>query len=72
MKKSQRTTIYESLKGYCTFSLSRPEDYIEITEWTNAEGFDVTIGTGKSVLIFSLTWGQFKLLKKLVKAINKD
>lgn len=49
------------LEKYCHFS--KPEDYIEITEWTNAEGFDVDI-SGKEK--FSLTWGQWECLQMLV------
>jgi hypothetical protein len=43
---------------------------MELTEWNNGEGFDVEVN-GKQRERFSLTWGEFKALKKAVKHLKK-
>jgi hypothetical protein len=42
--------------------LAKEHDFIELCEWHNGEGFDVTI-SDKSI---SLTWGEFEALTALV------
>jgi hypothetical protein len=37
-------------------------DFMEVTEWYNGEGFDVAIGDKHS----RLTWGEFEALQALV------
>jgi hypothetical protein len=39
MEKYSRESIYAELKKYCTFS----DDgyFIEVTKWTNGEGYDI-------------------------------
>jgi hypothetical protein len=67
-KTELRKSIFSGIGEYCC--LSKEHDYIEITEWTNGEGFDIDIQhEGKQKM--SITWGQFKLLKKLVKQLEK-
>jgi len=67
MKTYTRKTVLSDLKKHCTFA--KEHDFVEITEWINGEGFDVTIdSTNKET--FSLTNGQFNLLKKLVKKLD--
>ena len=41
MKISKRNSIFAEIKESCIFS--KETDYIEITEWSNMEGFDVDI-----------------------------
>jgi hypothetical protein len=48
--------------------LAKPHDFMEVTLWHNGEGFDVTISDDQH---FTLSWGQYKALKKLVKAADK-
>jgi len=68
MKTYTRKTVFADLKKHCAFA--KEHDFIEVTEWINGEGFDVTIdSTNKET--FSLTNGQYKLLKKLVKKLNE-
>jgi len=64
--KYQRKAIFSLLKEYDYFA--EENDFIEITEWNNGEGFDVEIST-KNTQRFQLTWGQFKALKKLIKKL---
>ena len=64
MEKNKRLSVSEDLEGYCVLS---PTGSMEVTDWTNGEGFDIDINDRH----FNLTWGQWKLLKKLVKRLDK-
>ena len=68
--ETQRKSLFMELSGICTF-VKEEGDFIETTEWSNGEGFDVVIDNISGVKMFSLTWGEFKALKKLVKALDK-
>lgn len=68
METYNRKSIFERLKGYCIFA--EKYDFIEITEWKNGEGFDVEI-SGKESKRFAITYGQYDLLKKMVKKMRK-
>jgi hypothetical protein len=48
--------------------LSKPGDFIEITEWVSLDGYDITISEKQ----FSLTHGELKALKKLIKLLDKS
>jgi hypothetical protein len=48
---------------------AKPDDYIEVSLWHNDEGFNVDLSCGGNQS-FSLTWGQFKALKKLIKELD--
>jgi hypothetical protein len=62
---SQRRTVFSELKPYCHHS--GENDYMEVTEWSNGEGYDIMIdrkrGYGK---IISLTHGEVELLMVLL------
>lgn len=60
METYQRTAKFTELKKYDHFA--KEGDFIEVCEWHNCEGFDVTISE-KSI---SLTWGEFEALTALV------
>ena len=68
MKTYNRKAIFSELKDYCTFA--KDNDYAEICMWANEEGFDVEIDSTLKTRI-QLTWGQWKLLKKMVKKLNR-
>lgn len=68
-KKSDRKAIFSDLKGFCHFS--KDYDFIEITEWSNGEGFDIYVDTSKDRQTISVTDGEFHLIKKLVKKLRK-
>lgn len=68
-KYNRKSVFSDDLKNYCY--LSGNNDFIEVTEWKNGEGFDVVIESHSHGDIFALTYGQFKLLKKLVKELSK-
>lgn len=55
-----RKSVQLELKKYCHFA--RPYDFIEVCEWTNGEGFDVTLSNVKGDKLFQLTYGEFEAL----------
>jgi hypothetical protein len=50
---------------------AKPDDFIEVSLWHNAEGFNVDLSSNGDQS-FKLTWGQFKALKKLIKELDND
>jgi hypothetical protein len=70
MEKYQRHAITEDLQKYCY--LAKEHSFIEICDWNNGEGFDVTIESGTNSKLFQLTHGEFKAIKKLVKKLDRD
>ena len=67
---SKRNTAFSLLKPLCIHATE--SDYIEVTQWTNWEGFDVCISDKLGNRIFSFTDGEFTALKKLVKSLDKE
>ena len=65
MKKEYKKSISENLKEYC--HLSKDYDMMEVTEWFNGEGFDLYISSSNGDKYINLTFGEFDLLKKLIK-----
>ena len=61
---SNRKAIFANLKPYCHFA--QLDDYIEVTEWSNGEGHDVTIHNVDGIKNFSLTMGEFDALTVLI------
>ena len=60
---NDRKAKFTELKPYDYFA--KDADFIEITEWTNGEGFDVHLSARISQ-VFSLTWGEWEALQALV------
>lgn len=54
----------------CDVFLAKEGDFVEVTEWTNGEGVDIYINTSLGQQHFSVTWDEFKVIKKLVKKLN--
>jgi len=69
IQKSSRKSVFVELKEFDLFA--KKDDYIEVTEWTNGEGFDVEI-CGVMNQRFQMTYGAYKALKKLVKTIENN
>lgn len=65
MEFNSRKAVNDKLKKYDY--LAKDEDYIEIVEWTNGEGYDITINDDK---IISLTRGQIDAINYLVKSLE--
>lgn len=60
MEIYERKTKFTELKKYC--HLAKEHDYIEVTEWHNGEGFDVSMADRH----FQLTWGELEALQVCV------
>ena len=60
MKEYQRKAKFTELKNHC--HLAKEHDYIEVCEWHNGEGFDVSINDRH----FQLSWGEFEALQACV------
>lgn len=70
MELNKRKAINDKLKKYCYFS-NDDNDFIEVTEWTNGEGFDINIYTKNNKdKIFSLTRGELDAVNYLVKSLD--
>jgi len=61
---SQRRSVFAELKSYCMHS--GDHDYMEVTEWSNGEGFDIRIDRRRGAESFSLSYGEWELLQVLI------
>lgn len=68
MERNERKSINDSLKKY-TYS-GDDSDFIEITEWTNGEGIDISIslvnGNDKN---YSLSYDELEAINYLSKSL---
>jgi len=55
-----RKAVHTSLKGYCF--LSDENDFIEATEWTNGDGWDISLTSKQGSQHISLTHGELRAL----------
>lgn len=62
---SKRKSAFSELKNYC--HLSGDDDFIEVTEWSNGDGYDIVVSTKRGDQHFSLTYGEIDLLQVLLK-----
>lgn len=60
----QRKSINDNLRKYDY--LAKENSFIEITEWGNGEGWDITIDDH----MMSLTWGQLDAIQYLTLALQ--
>lgn len=66
MKIGSRKSIYDDLQKYDP--LKNKSSFIEITEWTNGEGWDIAINEKT----FNLTYGELEAINYLVKALDYE
>lgn len=59
MNFSKRKTVYTELSNYCYHA--KPHEIVEVTEWTNGEGWDIIIGTRT----LQLTMGELQAITVL-------
>lgn len=64
MEFNSRKSVNDKLKRYDY--LAKDEEYIEVTEWTNGEGYDIIINDK----IISLTNGQLDAINYLTKSLE--
>jgi hypothetical protein len=70
IKSNVRRSDMVDLKDFCVFG--RSDDFVEVTEWSNGEGYDVSMLTVTGEKTFSLTHGEFDALKYLVKDLRSE
>ena len=61
---NNRKAVFAELKDYCMHS--GDHDYMEVTEWSNGEGYDIIIDRKRGMERFSLSYGEWKLLQVLM------
>ena len=64
IKVDQRRAVFAELKAYCHHS--GDHDYMEVTQWSNGEGFDINIDRKRGSEKFSLSYGEWELLQVLM------
>lgn len=67
--KYNRKAVFTELKEYCHFS--QENDFMELTEWNNGEGFDLRIDTHHDNTLIGMTWGEYDALRDLANRISK-
>lgn len=60
----KRTARFTNLKKYDYFAAEN--DFMEVTEWYNGEGFDVNVTCKMGNQQISMTWGEYKALRALI------
>lgn len=77
----KRNARWAALADHDFFAKS--EDFIEVTEWYNGEGFDVHLSTTSGEQCMSFSWGEYSALQatlgnwadsetNLIKRIKND
>lgn len=61
---SKRRAVSAGLTPYCPFA--KESDFIEVTNFTNGEGYDICISRGNTQQTVSLTHGELELLQVLI------
>ena len=69
MEAYTRKAVYSKLKGKCSFA--KENDFIEVCEWKNEEGYDITISDTLGERVIQLTIGELELIKELVKKLEE-
>lgn len=67
MEKTTRKSVNDKLSKYCY--IAKENDFIEVTEWTNGEGFDININDKP---VISLTSGELSAINYLVQSLDYD
>ena len=66
MEIHERKAVSDELKKYD--HLAKDSDFIEVTEWTNGEGWDITINDR----VIPLTRGELDAIDYLTKGLDYD
>ena len=73
---TNRKSAFVELKDYCVGSMGKDKEkeghFLEVTKWSNGEGYDIHIEDSSGPTRFMLTWGQFEAMKKCIKVIDKS
>jgi hypothetical protein len=74
IKVTNRKSAFVELKDWCISSCGAREDkgdFLEVTEWSNGEGYDIHIYDSDGERHLGLTYGQFLAIKKCIKSIER-
>ena len=70
MEKNMRKSINDDLSKYDYLVNKGEHSFIEITEWANGDGYDITIETKDRSKIISLTFGELEAINYLTKSLE--
>ena len=70
MEKNTRKSVSDSLNKYDYLVNKDEHSFIEVTEWANGEGFDITIETKDKSRLMSLTIGELEAINYLTKSLE--
>ena len=70
MEIVNRKSIYEALKIFSP--IFKEEDFIDITEWTNGEGWDITISCANETKIVPLHRDELEAINYLIKVLEYE
>ena len=59
-----RTSVSAEINDF--YKTNNKDDFMEVTEWTNCMGWDITINENK----FSLSYEEYDLLQHLIMSLN--
>lgn len=66
MKTNNKKSVWSDLNKFD--SLAKENDFIEVTEWFNGEGWDISINEK----IISLSYGQLEAINYLIKYLDYE
>lgn len=69
MEIKNRNSVFDTLKKYDVLS-NNESDFIEITEWSNEDGFDINICRNNETKLFSLSFGELEAINYLIKYLE--
>lgn len=70
MKKNNRKSVSDDLNKYDYLRNTDENAFIEVTEWSNGEGYDITIEIKNSSKLISLTNGELEAINYLTKTLD--
>ena len=70
MKFNSRRSVYDDLSKY-TYSKDK-DSFIEVTEWTTGEGFDISICNKSKDQFILLSRGEIEAINHLINMIDHE
>lgn len=70
VKIKNRVSASDSLSKYDYLMNKDDKSFIEVTEWGNQEGIDISIERKNESKLFSLTYGELAAINYLAKTIE--
>lgn len=70
VKIKNRISASDSLSKYDYLRNKNDKAFIEVTEWGNTEGIDISIERENESKLFSLTYGELAAINYLAKTIE--